>query len=69
VHPNFAALIPNPSFQNPRETVNQVPLLPKREKGLGDEGKRAKLGYSPLDSPIPSWENRLGQFFKNGMLS
>jgi hypothetical protein len=27
--------------------LNPVPLLPKREKGLGDEGKLAKLGCSP----------------------
>jgi len=38
VHLNFAALTLNPS--------------PKREKGLGDEGKRAKLGYSQFN-PCP----------------
>jgi hypothetical protein len=34
VHPNFAAL-----------TLNPVPLLPFWRKGLGDEGKLAKLEY------------------------
>jgi hypothetical protein len=33
---------PYPKFlsQNERGALHPVPLLPKREKGLGDEGKR-----------------------------
>jgi hypothetical protein len=32
-----------------RGILNPVPFLPKREKGLGDEDKRAKLGYSRIE--------------------
>jgi len=36
--------------------LNSVPLLLFGEKGLGDEGKRAKLGYS---HHVPLFENFL----------
>jgi hypothetical protein len=40
--------IPHPKslFQKERGALNPDPLLLKKEKGLGDKGKLAKLGYS-----------------------
>jgi hypothetical protein len=60
----FCSTHPQSLFPEPQRNCESGSSSPKREKGLGDEGKRTKLGYSPLDSPIPSWENKLGQFFK-----
>ena len=46
-HPTFVCPHPKSLSQVGRGTLNPAPLLPKREKGLGDEGyKFAKVGYS-----------------------
>ncbi len=42
----FCSPHPKSLSQSGRGTLNPVPLLPFWEKGLGDEGKLAKLGCS-----------------------
>ena len=42
----FCSPHPKSLSQSGRGTLNSVPLLPFWEKGLGDEGKLAKLGCS-----------------------
>jgi hypothetical protein len=47
VHPTFVALTLSPSPKAGEGFRVRAPLLPKRDKGLGDEGKLAKLGCTP----------------------
>jgi len=44
---NFCSPHPKSLSQKGRGTLNPAPLLPLWEKGLGDEGKLAKLGCTP----------------------
>ena len=44
MHPTFVALTLNPSPKAGEGFRVRAPLLPFWEKGLGDEGKLAKLG-------------------------
>ena len=48
VHLTFAALTLNPSPKG-RGTLNPAPLLPKGEKGLGDEGQSCQIEMYPFD--------------------